>query len=80
MPITYDTHKQLWKTKYNKTDYCKTRGLRYRKNMIVLEVPEKNIYLKFRSKEDVLKLLKKVNFQFDRDFKDFILPENALNK
>ena len=62
------------------TYYQATRSIRCRKNMLVLEIPEHNIYLKFRSKSDIHRLLKKVPFSFDDDFKSLVIPAPQKSK
>ena len=71
MESYYQKHKQLWKTKYNKTEYCSTKGKRYRKFMIVFPLPNGK-KLKFKSYHDLKKYCKKEEFNFDRDFQDLI--------
>ena len=72
----YQTNKNLWKTKYNKTEYCKTKGKRFRKKMIVINVPDTDIQLKFKSITDLIKYADKVDFDFERDFFEFIIPQS----
>ena len=57
------------------TYYQATRSMRCRNHMLVLDIPEQNIHLKFRSKSDIHRLLKKVPFSFDDDFKDLVIPK-----
>ena len=62
------------------TYYEATKSIRCRNNMLVLDIPEKNVHLKFRSFSDVQRLLKKVPFDFDRDFKDLTIPPKQKSK
>lgn len=81
MTSYYENHKQNWKTKYNKdTYYSKTRSLRGRNYMLVLEIPNTDISLKFRSKSDIHRFLKKVPFNFDTDFSDLHIPLEIKDK
>ena len=81
MTSYYEQHKENWKTKYNKdTYYSKTRSLRARNFMLVLEIPDTDISLKFRSKSDIQRFLKKVPFNFDTDFQELNIPPEIKDK
>ena len=71
MTSYYQKNKFKWKTKYNKTDYNKTKTKRARKYMYIIE--NNGIRLKFRSQKDILKYAKRVNFDFETDFNDLII-------
>ena len=62
------------------TYYQATKSIRARNHMLVLDIPEKIVHLKFRSYTDVQKLLKKVPFYFDEDFKDLTIPQKEKSK
>lgn len=62
------------------TYYQATKSIRARTNMLVLDIPEKNVHLKFRSYSDVQRLLKKVPFSFDEDFTDLTIPQKQKSK
>ena len=81
MSSYYKKNKERWQTKYNNdTYYQKTRSLRNRNHIVVLEIPNTDISLKFRSKSDIHRFLKKVPFDFDNDFQDLLIPNEFKDK
>ena len=62
------------------TYYQSTRHIRNRNHMLVLDIPEKNVHLTFRSKSDIHRFLKKVPFNFDKDFDSLIIPKPQKSK
>ena len=71
MTSYYQKHKELWKSKYNKTEYNNTKSKRNRKFILVIPLPNGQ-KLKFRSFKDIKQYAKKEPFVFERDFKELI--------
>ena len=61
----YQSNKQSWKNKYNNSEYhTKTRNLIRKKYVYVLDIPNTDMKIQFKSKKQLLDLIRKENFDF----------------